>query len=79
VALPGLLSGQCVDDGGAQRLAIRTDADPADPRTDTIGGDVMFGTLLVESWGLHLIDVNAVLGDLVVVAETQGQAWLAKN
>lgn len=77
VALPGLLSGECVDDGGAQRLAIRTDADPADPRTDTIGGDVMFGTMLVESWGLHLIDVNAVLGDMVVVAETQGKAWLA--
>ena len=77
VALPGLLSGQCVDDGGAQRLAIRTEADPADPRTDTIGGDVMFGTMLIESWGLHLIDVNAVLGDMVAVAETQGKAWLA--
>ncbi len=77
VALPGLLSGQCVDDAGAQRLAIRTDADPADPRTDTIGGDVVFGTTIVESWGLHLIDVNAVLGDMVALAETQGQAWLA--
>ncbi len=77
VALPGLLSGQCVDSDGTQRLAIRTDADPADPRTDAIGGDVMFGTQLVESWGLHLIDVNAVLGDLVALADSQGQAWLA--
>ena len=79
VALPGLLSGECVDADGAQRLAIRTDADPADARTDTIGGDVVFGSQIVESWGLHLIDVNAVLGDLVAIADQQGQAWLAKN
>ena len=77
VALPGLLSGECVDGDGAQRLAIRTEADPADPRTDTIGGDVVFGKTTVESWGLHLIDVNAVLGDMVALAETQGKAWLA--
>ncbi len=79
VALPGLLSGECVDSDGAQRLAIRTDADPADARTDSIGGDVMFGGKIVESWGLHLIDVNAVLGDLVALAEAQGQAWRAKQ
>jgi hypothetical protein len=79
VALPGLLSGACVDGDGAQRLAIRVDADPADARTDTIGGDVVFGSQIVESWGLHLIDVNAVLGDMVVLAEQQGQAWLAKQ
>ncbi|OYU15824.1 MAG: lysophospholipase [Alphaproteobacteria bacterium PA4] len=79
VALPGLLSGACVDDGGAQRLAIRTDADPADARTDTLGGDVMFAGQVVESWGLHLIDVNAVLGDLVALAEAQGQAWEKKG
>ncbi len=79
VALPGLLSGECTDGDGAQRLAIRTDADPADPRTDSIGGDVMLGTQLVESWGLHLIDVSAALGDLVVLADSQGKAWLAKQ
>ena len=77
VALSGLLSGECTDGDGAQRLAIRTDADPADPRTDSIGGDVVLGTTIVESWGLHLIDVNAVLGDMVALADQQGQAWLA--
>lgn len=79
VALPGLLSGECTDGDGAQRLAIRTDADPADPRTDSIGGDVVIGTQLVESWGLHLIDVSAVLGDMLALAESQGKAWLAKQ
>jgi len=78
VALPGLLSGECVDGDGAQRLAIRVDADPADARTDTIGGDLVFGSQIVESWGLHLIDVNAVLGDMVALADLQSRAWLAQ-
>ncbi len=78
VALPGLLSGECVDSDGAQRLAIRTEADPNDPRTDSIAGDVVNAGQIVEGWGLHLIDVNAVLGDLVPLAAAQGKAWLAK-
>jgi hypothetical protein len=77
VALPGLLSGECQAVDGAHVLAIRTDANPADARTDSIGGDVVFSGQIVESWGLHLIDVNAVLGDLVALADAQGKTWLA--
>lgn len=79
VALPGLLTGACTDLGGANVLAIRTEADPADPRTDSIGGDVVSGGKIVEGWGLHLIDVNAVLGDLLALGQTQGKAWLANH
>ena len=77
VALPGLLSGECLGVDGANVLVIRTDADPADPRTDSIGGDVVFNGQPVESWGLHLIDVNAVIGDMVALAAAQGKAWQA--
>ncbi len=77
VALPGLLSGECTRIDGANVLAIRTEADPADPRTDSIGGDIIAGGHVVEGWGLHLIDVNVVLGDLVALGHHQGQAWLA--
>jgi hypothetical protein len=77
VALPGLLTGACTAIGGANVLAIRTEADPADPRTDSIGGDVMVGGQVFEDWGLHLIDVNAVLGDLIVLGQEQGKAWLS--
>jgi len=79
VTLPGLLSGECKAVDGANVLAIRTDADPADPRTDTIAGDVVFNGQPVESWGLHLIDVNAVLGDMVALADAQGKAWIASR
>ena len=77
VAMPGLLTGGCAKVSGANVLAIRTEADPADPRTDRIGGDVLLGGQVVEGWGLHLLDVNAVLSDLVVLGHEQGQAWLA--
>lgn len=79
VAMPGLLTGACTAVGGANVLAIRTEADPADPRTDSVGGDVMVGGQIFEDWGLHLIDVNAVLGDLIDLGQQQGKAWLAKR
>ncbi len=79
VALPGLLTGECQNKDGAQFLAVRTDANPADPRTDSIAGDVVFGGQIVEGWGLHLIDVNEVLGDLVPLAAAQGKAWVARH
>jgi hypothetical protein len=75
VALPGLLSGTCQSVAGANVLSIATRADPSDPRTDRIGGDVVVGGQLLEGWGLHLIDVNAVLGDLVMLGREQGKAW----
>lgn len=78
VSLPGLLSGECVDTDGAQRLSITTNANAADPRTDDIGSDVVVGGKVQADWGLHLIDVNAALGDLMTLAETQSSAWAAK-
>jgi hypothetical protein len=79
VALPGLLSAECKSVDGANVLAIATNADPADPRIDDIGGDVVVGGQVFADWGLHLIDVNVVQGDMLVLAEKQGKAWLAKQ
>lgn len=79
VAVPGLLSAECRRVEGASVLAIRTEADARDPRTDRIGGDVVLGGQIVPSWGLHLIDVNAALGNLVELARQQSKAWLAKR
>ncbi|MBB6226063.1 hypothetical protein FHS79_000214 [Polymorphobacter multimanifer] len=75
VSLPGLLTGECIDEGGAQRLSIITNADSADPRTDEIGGDVIVAGQVQADWGLHLIDVNVALGDLLALAPAQAAAW----
>lgn len=75
VRLPGLMSAECRTGDGATRLAIRTDSDPADPRIDDIGGDVVVMKQVQQAWGLHLIDVNAATGNLVDLVKTQAAAW----
>lgn len=80
VALPGLISGQCVSKDGFSYLAARVNADPADPRTDVINGDVTGpGGAIAKDWGLHLIDANIAMGDLVEVVGQQAKAYAAKK
>lgn len=75
VALPGLLTGECMARENAHVLSVGINADPADPRTDTINGDVVVGGQVIESWGLHLVDMSVVMEDLVALANAQGEAW----
>jgi hypothetical protein len=45
--------------------------DLSDPRTDDIGGD------LNEMWGMHLIDANVAMGDIVDLVATQAEGYTA--
>lgn len=65
VRTPGLASGRCVSDGARGYFSVRTNADPADPRTDRIGGEVAIFGLFIPGWGMHLADMSLVQGDLV--------------
>ena len=62
---PGLASGRCVSDGPRGYFSVRTNADPADKRTDRIGGEVGIGGFFIPGWGMHLADISLVQGDLV--------------
>jgi hypothetical protein len=75
VKVPGLISTECVSAGGFTYLAVTVNADPADPRTDTIVGDVTYQGRVLPDWGLHLIDMPVVMGNLVTLADTQAKAW----
>ena len=79
VALPGLLTGECMTRENANVLSVGINADPADPRTDTINGDVMVGGQVVPGWGLHLIDMQVAMEDLVDLAKSQGNTWLRRR
>lgn len=78
VTTPGLVSAECVDKDGFSYLAITVHGDPADPRTDTIAGDVVVMGQVQKDWGLHLIDINLAMGDLVDIAGRQSKAWTSK-
>ena len=79
VSTPGLLTGECVNQGGFSYLALTTNADPRDARTDEITGDVVNAGVVAKDWGLHLIDVNAAMGDLVDLVGAQSKAYSAKS
>jgi hypothetical protein len=59
VSVPGLVSGTCTTTDGFHYLSVETRAVKADPRADDFGGE------LTPQWGLHLQDVNLVMGDVV--------------
>ena len=76
--VPGLLSAECVSDPSGQYLAIDIHADPSDPRTDDITGDIYTAGKVNPAMGLHLIDVNLTMGNLLDLARSQSAAYLAK-
>ena len=75
VSAPGFVTTTCINDGGFSYLSVHINADPKDGRTDTLSGDVMSGSKVNAMWGLHLIDMNLSMGDLVDLVGRQGRAW----
>lgn len=68
VALPELVTGQCVKDGRFSYLSLAIDPTPG-PRVQNIPGD------LTPQWGMHLVDVNVAQGNLVDVVQQQIASW----
>jgi hypothetical protein len=69
VRLPGLVSGSCESTDGFTYLAATVHPDPAGPRADDIVGD------LTPQWGLHLVDVNLVMGNMVDGVAAQADTY----
>ncbi|MEO8114974.1 MAG: DUF3089 domain-containing protein, partial [Phenylobacterium sp.] len=54
--------------------------DPADRRADDIAGDVVgLGGKVSADWGLHLIDANIAMGNLVDIVGAESKAYRAKK
>ena len=79
VKVPGLLSVACTASGKFSYLAMTVNAVPSDARTDTIVGDIAFGGGILKDWGLHLLDMPVVMGDLVELSAVQAKAWAGKQ
>jgi hypothetical protein len=77
VRVPGLLTGKCVNGDKSSYLAVTVKANPKDPRTDDIPGDLIVGGNVMREWGLHLIDVNLGMGNLLDIVGKQSKAYLA--
>ena len=74
-----MLTARCVSTPTFNYLAIHVNADPAGPRVSDIIGDVMVGGQVQKDWGLHLIDANLAMGNLVAIVAEEGHAWTARR
>jgi hypothetical protein len=75
----GLISGRCVHQGNQGYLAITVHADPADKRTDRIPGDVIVLGTVLPGWGLHLVDMNVAMDDLIALVRAQRDSFLRRH
>ena len=76
VSVPGLLTAQCATNENATYLEVTVHGDPSDPRTDDIVGDLNGANGQPQpNWGLHLIDVNLGMGNLIEIVEQQAKAF----
>jgi DUF3089 family protein len=77
VSVPGMLAAACVSNEKGSYLEITVHGNPADPRTDDIVGDVQVNGQVLADWGLHLIDVNLAMGNLINIVRDQSKAYMA--
>jgi hypothetical protein len=75
VTVPGMLTAKCTTNEYATYLEITVNGNPADPRTDDIPGDLGVIGKPIPMWGLHLVDVNLVMGDLLKNVEAQAKTY----
>jgi hypothetical protein len=78
VKVPGLLSAECVTDEHGSYLAVTVHPTPGGARTNDISGDVVVNGQVLQDWGLHLIDANLTMGNLVAIVGDETKAYLAK-
>jgi len=79
VSVPGLLTAECVSNEKGSYLAVKVHGNPKDPRTDDIVGDIVVAGKVQANWGLHLIDANLAMGNLVDIVGQQSKAYLTKQ
>jgi hypothetical protein len=76
VSVPGLLTAQCATNENATYLEVTVHGDPSDPRADDIVGDLNGANGQPQAnWGLHLIDVNLGMGNLIEIVRQQTKAF----
>jgi hypothetical protein len=59
------LAAECVEAGGASYLAVNLPAE--------VPGDVISNGQVLRNWGLHLVDANIAMGNLVLIVQQQAR------
>jgi hypothetical protein len=70
------MTAQCATNDNAAYLEVTVHGNPSGRRTDSIVGDLGGSTNPQADSGLHLVDVNLAMGNLVEIVGTQSKSWL---
>jgi len=79
VSVPGMLTAKCATNDNATFLEVTVNGNPSDARVDDITGDLGAGTTVLANWGLHLIDVNLAMGNLLDIVGQESRAFVSKT
>lgn len=79
VEVPSLLTAECKTAWRRGYLAVAVHPDPEGKRVNDITGDVIVDGHVEPQWGLHLIDMNLVMGNLIDIVRTKSKAYLGAN
>jgi Protein of unknown function (DUF3089) len=80
VKAPGLLSASCVENGQVTYLAVALHPSPNGHRIGDITGDLFLPTGKVDpNWGLHFIDINLTMGNLLAMVGDQAKVFLERH
>lgn len=76
INLPDLMTAQCVSEGSTHYLSLAFDPAKRGQRPEDIPGDIVANEKLWDDWGLHLIDMNIVMGNLLEIVNLQTKAYV---
>lgn len=77
--MPGLLSATCRSNDSHSWLAVSVSGDPSDPRADDIAGDLVIQGEIQTAWGLHLVDMNLAMGNLLDIVAAQSKTFAGRE
>ncbi len=76
VQVPGMLTAECKTNDIGAYLAVTVHPDPAGIRADDFAGDVFTHGKISPRWGLHVVDMELTMGNLLDLVDAQSAAWL---
>lgn len=79
VSLPGVLKVACTKDGPSAYLALTVDTALRGTRPADTPGDIVVQGKLWDDWGLHLLDMNIRMGNLLDAVKLQAMAYAKAN
>jgi hypothetical protein len=79
VKVPGMLTAECLNNEHGSYLAVTVHPSTSGKRTNDITGDVVVNGKVLEEWGLHLIDANLYMGNLVAIVGDEAKTYKASS